>query len=414
MSVKIKMFTAFVLCFLFLSLSACAVRIDPPLEMTPEQEAKNMGFSACAYDDDIEVGSYEYLKVNILFDYEDEVKWSTSDPEIAVVDSTGRVDGIKEGKAIITATAKKASIDYEIKVTKADKEKVSYSTAFTDNSEIIKENKSLGTDKNLYAIIVNEYNCSITVVTYNSKSEKEYYNKPVRAMVCSTAKKPLTKDDDETWINDEITEKSEWVYLSDGNYYRYATYIGEDIMFQSAPYESEDPASLKSEEFNKIGTNATTKNIRLSVADAKWIYDNCNEGTKVKIVNSDNMSYFYPLGVPENIKLTENSASLKYDPTDHAEGNPYVKLKPVISGADDITVELGNGFDLYSGVTAVDTCGNDITERIEIDSRANVHNEGRYVVSYFVTDNMNRTTRVDRVITVVKDLSKQPVTTTTE
>lgn len=412
MSVKIKVISALLLCAVMLSLGACAVHIDPPKEMTSEEEAYNMGFKAVEHDGEIQAGSYEYLSVNIKLDYEDEVKWSTSDPEIAVVDSNGRVDGLKEGTVTITATAKSATIDYPIEVTKAEKTATSYSTALTDNEEYVKLNMSSSSENNLYAIIINEDNCCVTVFTYNGEGE---YTIPVRAMACSVGKSQRTlKNKKQSWIMYELTDKSEWVYLSDGNYYRYATYIGEDFMFQSAPYTKESASSLKAEEYNNIGTPATANNIRLSVADAKWIYDNCNEGTVVRVVNSE-LDYIYsPLGIPNSMKLTENSKSLNYDPTDSTKDNPYNKLKPVISGAEDIVIEVGKGFDLYNGVTAVDTCGNDITANIKVDGSIKINTEGRYVVSYYATDDMGRTARVDREINVVEDISRFTTAAATE
>lgn len=415
MSVKIKLVCALLLCAVLLSLGACAVKIDPPAEISSEQEAINMGFSAVEHDGKIAAGSYEYLSVNIKLDYVDEVRWSTSNPEVAVVDSNGRVDGIKEGEATITATAKSATIDYAVVVTKAAKATTSYSTAFTDNEEYVEKNTAIISDKAPYAIIVNEYNCSVTVFTYDTDSETGYYNVPVRTMVCSTAKSPLVpfddsedtgeKDNEDNTIRESIGDKSEWVYLSDGKYYRWATYIGEDLMFQSAPYSKQDPASLISDEFNKIGTPATAKNIRLSAADAKWIYDNCDEGTQVRIVNSDKTT-FSPLGVPAAMPISETAKSLKWDPTDSTKGNPYLKVTPVISGADDVVIEVETGFDPYDGVTAVDTCGNDITSKITVDGDFDRNVEGRYVISYYVTDGMGRTTRADREITVTDDISK--------
>lgn len=405
MSVKIRIISALLLCALLFSLSACAVKIDPPRDMTAEQEAYNMGFYAADYNGRIEVGGYEFLKVNIKLDYQDEVKWSTNNPAVAVVDSNGRVDGVKAGKATITAHAKSAVIDYDIEVVKAGKTAVSYSTAFTGNDEHVEVNKMIGGSKNLYAIIINEYNCTVTVFTYDINSKEQYYNKAVRTMACSTGERPLTKKNDKkTWISNEITEKSEWVLLSDDKYYRYASYIGEELMFQSSPYKSQDESTLIVEEYNKIGTHATAKNIRLSVADAKWIYDNCPEGTEIRIINSDDQSVYYPLGVPNSMKLTENSKSLKYDPTDNSKENPYNKLKPVISGAEYVAVEVGKGLDLLQGVTAVDTCGNDITSKINTDGTVNVNKEGKYVVSYYVTDDMNRTARVDREIIVTDNI----------
>lgn len=400
MSVKIKAVAMMLLCALVLSLSACAVKLDPPEDLTPEQEAENMGFSAADYNGVIEVGGYEFLKVNISLNYEDQVKWSTNNPAIAVVDSAGRVDGVKAGKATITAHAKSATVDYEIEVVTAKKATTSYSTAFTDNEDHVAVNKASNNDKKTYAILVNEYNCSVTVFTYDINSKEQTYNKPVRAMVCSTGKKPLTETKENSWIKNEVTDKSEWVMLSDNKYYQYATYIGEELMFQSSPYESQDVNSLIADEYNKIGTPATAKNIRLSVADAKWIYDNCDSGTMVRIVNTDYNRVYFPLGVPNAMKLTEDSKSLKYDPTDNVKENPYNKLKPVITGADNTAIKVGRGFDLLEGVTAVDTCSNDITDRIKMDGTINVNTEGKYIVSYTVTDDMNRTTRVDREIIV--------------
>lgn len=410
MSVKIKKLTAVFLCVLTFALSACAIRVAPPKELTAEEEAINMGFSAVEYSEGItvEVGGYTFLDVNIKLDYESEVKWSTSDPEIAVVDSKGRVDGVKAGKALITAKVKSASVDYEVEVVKAGKKTTSYTTAFTANESVADANMTLSSDKFTYAIIVNEYNCSVTVYTYSNNE----YTTPVRAMVCSTGKKPIVADEEASFA-DVIGDKSEWVYLSDGKYYRYATYIGENLMFQSAPYSSESPDSVIAEEYNKIGTRATSKNIRLSVEDAKWIYDNCKEGTTVRIVNAP-QKYFYPLGVPEGVKLTENSKSLKYDPTDRDKNNPYNKLAPVISGADNVVIEAETGFDIYNGVTAADTCGNDITAKIRVEGEIDRNVEGRYVISYYVTDNLNRTTRVDREIIVTNNLQKYSETAPAE
>ena len=414
MSFKIKVLAVLALCAVVLSLGACAVKIDPPKDLTPEQEAENMGFSIADYNGVIEVGSYEFLKVNINLNYEDQVKWSTNNPAVAVVDSAGRVDGVKVGKATITAHAKSATVDYEIEVIKAKKAVTSYSTAFTDNQDHVAVNTASNNGKKPYAILINEYNCSVTVFTYDINSKEQTYNKPVRSMVCSTGKKPLTKlNDKASWIMNEITDKSEWVMLSDNKYYHYASYIGEELMFQSAPYTSQNANSLVADEFNKIGTQATAKNIRLSAADAKWIYDNCDSGTMIRIVNSDNKSTFYPLGVPRAMKLTENSKSLKYDPTDSVKENPYNKLKPVITGADNTVVKVGRGFELLEGVVAVDTCSNDITDRIKMDGTINVNTEGKYVVSYIVTDDMNRTTRVDREIIVTynpEDFTTVPAT----
>ena len=400
MSVKNKLISLVLLSALILSLSACAVRIDPPREISSVEEATLMGFEAVEYNEKIKAGSYQYLDVKIKLDFEDEVVWSSDNPEIATVDSGGRVDAIKEGKAVITAHAKSASVDYEIEVIKADKTTTSYTTAITANGDYLSLNKSRADEKNLYAIIVNEADCSVTVYTYSGDS----YTKPVRGMVCSTSKTAKTlKNDRESYLYYEVGDKAEWVHLNDSKYYRYATYLGDNLMFQSTPYSDEKASALIADEYNKLGTASTANNIMLSVADAKWIYDNCNEGTLVRIVNDDNKSTFTPLGVPKGMKLTENSKSLKYDPTDKSEGNPYNKLKPVISGASDTVIRLGTGIDLLQGVSAVDTCGNDMTDKMTVDGNVNVNVEGKYIVSYYVSDGLGRAARVDRAVVVTED-----------
>ena len=400
MPVKNKLISVLLLCAMTLSLGACAVRLDPPREISSVEEASLMGFEAVEYNEKIKVGSYQYLDVKIKLDFEDEVVWSSSDPKVATVDSGGRVDAIKEGKVTITAGAKSAFVDYEIEVLKADKATTSYTTAFTSNADYLKINKAKEDEKDLYAIIVNEADCSVTVYTYSGDS----YNRPVRSMVCSTSKNPKTvKNIKESYLVYEVADKQKWVRLDESKYYQYATYIDENLMFHSAPYSDENNATLIAEQYNKLGKPSTAKNIMLSVADAKWIYDNCKEGTLVRIVNDTNKSTFTPLGVPNSMKLTDNSKSLKYDPTDKSEGNPYNKLKPEISGVSDTVIKPQTAIDLLQGVTAVDTCGNDMTDKITVDGNINVNVEGKYIVSYYVTDDMGRTARADRVIIVTED-----------
>ena len=64
------------------------------------------------------------------------------------------------------------------------------------------------------------------------------------------------------------------------------------------------------EEYNKLGTTCSHGCIRLCVADAKWIYDNCALGTKVELYDSPDPG---PLGKPA-LKLLP--AGQTWDPTD--------------------------------------------------------------------------------------------------
>ena len=80
--------------------------------------------------------------------------------------------------------------------------------------------------------------------------------------------------------------RAEW-HLLDGNVYgQYISRItpNDGILFHSVPYyTSGQKDSLEYDEFNKLGTTASAGCVRLSVIDAKWVYDNCGKGTVVTI-----------------------------------------------------------------------------------------------------------------------------------
>ena len=56
-----------------------------------------------------------------------------------------------------------------------------------------------------------------------------------------------------------------------------------NILFHSVPYTQTSKDALEFEEYNKLGTAASMGCIRLSVEDAKWIYDHVKEGMQVWI-----------------------------------------------------------------------------------------------------------------------------------
>lgn len=371
-------------------LSGCVVKLPEPQEISSADEARIMGFTAGSFEEKLEVGDYQKINVDIKIDYEYELWWSSSDNKIASVDSSGRVDGIKPGKVTITAHAKKAYIDFDLEVVKSTKSNsVSYSTAFTDNDKALSENKSSANDHDLYALLVNpETNC-LTVYTYNANG---IYNVAVRAMVCSIGSDYKTNIDSNINAN-----RQEWHQSSD-SFFKYATYYGDDLVICSTPYSDMSSSSLVTDDYNKLGESHSGDKIWLSVSDAKWIYDNCESGTRVFAVFSNQNRD--PLGVPNAMKLSDNAPNKNWDPTDDDKENPYNKLKPTISGADDITVKVGDTLGLYNGVTAYDTCMNPTKNDIKIDGTVNTEVEGTYIISYYYTDDLGRMCRYDRLVTV--------------
>lgn len=317
------------------------------------------------------------------------VKWTSSDSKIVTVDDGGRVDALKEGTALVSAISKdKSKSEFQITVTKSTaKKQNSYSTCITANADKLEQNRR-NKAKNLYAIKVNRTANCVTVYTYDEKGK---YTVPVRAMVCSTGLNNATITGNYT-----IGIKTEWLFLVGDVFGRYISGISGDYLFHSVPYYTLNEQDLEVEEFNKLGEQASQGCVRLAVSDAKWIYDNCPTGTAVNIY--DDVETAGPLGKPDTIKITDFTN--KWDPTDSNKKCPYAKAKPIISGANDCTIKTGGNFYALAGVTAVDTCGNDISSEIKVVGNVVTTRKGKYKVTYSVTDVLKRTSSVTITVTV--------------
>lgn len=178
---------------------------------------------------------------------------------------------------------------------------------FTDADESYSENHK-------YCVGVNRKQ---NVVTVYEKDENGKYTKPVKAFLCSCGKSGGNDTPAGTF---KTSDKVRWLSLVDDTYGQYTTRVDGHIWFHSVPYYDKDPSKLESEEFNKLGRNASLGCIRLSVADVKWLYDNLEWQTIVVIYDSENPG---PLGKPEGIKMDLNSANKGWDPTDTDENNPW-------------------------------------------------------------------------------------------
>lgn len=256
--------------------------------------------------------------------------------------------------------------------------------------------KSEAASSSPYLIKVNkQQNC----VTIYGKDDNGKYTVPVKAMVCSTGY--------DTPIGTFRTpQKIRWHLLMGDVWGQYCTRINKGVLFHSVWYYQKDPSTLSGRQYNRLGTTASHGCVRLTVADAKWIYDNCPIGTTVVVYNSTNPG---PLGKPVAIKVPNTQG---WDPTDiYYSNNPYNKKKPSISGAKDQVIEFGQTVRVKYKVTAKNTTGHDITSRIvaiieyngvkvsKVDSKV----PGKYNVTYRVTDEINRTVNKTVIFTVKKD-----------
>ena len=113
----------------------------------------------------------------------------------------------------------------------------------------------------------------------------------------------------------------EWKGLFGDVFGQYATQITENILFHSVPYtEKGNKASLEYWEYDKLGTPASMGCVRLTVKNAKWIYDNCMAGTPVTFYGDSNPG---PLGKPTEQKISSETGYNNWDPTDPDPNNPW-------------------------------------------------------------------------------------------
>jgi len=162
-----------------------------------------------------------------------------------------------------------------------------------------------------------EVNCEQNVVNVYEKVENGEYKNCVKVMLCSVG---FATPKSGTYSLKKYGGW-EWKGLQGDVYGQYATQITGNILFHSVPYtEKYNNASLEYWEYDKLGTSASLGCIRLTVKNAKWIYDNCAAGTKVYFYKDSNPG---PLGKPSERKISGDSEVNSWDPTDPASDNPW-------------------------------------------------------------------------------------------
>lgn len=187
-----------------------------------------------------------------------------------------------------------------------------------DSKDIDKtNNKNNNTNSSLPYYI--KVNYGAQVVTIYTQDENGEYTVPYKAMVCSTGVATPTSG------VYSIPARWEWLGLQGDVYGHYSTQIKGNILFHSVPYLRGDKSSLEYWEYDKLGTYASAGCIRLTVADAKWIFYNCARGTKVEFYSSSNPG---PLGKPSARKISSYPDYLRnWDPTDPDSSNPWHTYK---------------------------------------------------------------------------------------
>lgn len=200
----------------------------------------------------------------------------------------------------------------------------------TDLTDILNLKKSSQANTNRFYIEVNRAASAVTIYLYNDDTKE--YDIPIKTCAVSVGA--------DTWTNagtSGLNEDSSYTPLGtysictngtsvkytlkpmlepDGStlYARWASHIVGNVYFHSIAVGTQSHYALPSSTYNRLGSPASAGCIRMTVADAKWIYDYASTGTTVKI-SKGNSSKPGPLGKAAVIKTT---SGINYDPTDPA------------------------------------------------------------------------------------------------
>jgi len=268
-------------------------------------------------------------------------------------------------------------------------------------------------------------NRAANCVTIYTKDENGNYTVPYKSMICSVG----------TYYLDTATQTVKGntplgTYTMPGQRYKwrllfgppgvdvyghYTTRIVGHILFHSVPYTEKGTTAgtektLWEGQYNLLGSPASKGCIRLSVADSKWIYDNCGKGTIVEIY--DDAENPGPLGRPEAIRVPEESPFAGWDPTDPDEKNPWHTGEVILSGVTNVPdIERGTLIDwnkyfigkstedVADDVTAKDVDGLGLT--ISLNSLLDISKIGKYQLTYTATGVTGKTDSETITVTVV-------------
>lgn len=112
-----------------------------------------------------------------------------------------------------------------------------------------------------------------------------------------------------------IKRADRWQLLMGPSYGQYGSHVTGGIYIHSIACGQPNPYNLPAAEYMKLGNPASHGCIRCCVADAKWIWENCN-GSRIKIIDgvySDKNTTKGPLG---RNPITPLRGSGNFDPTD--------------------------------------------------------------------------------------------------
>lgn len=319
---------------------------------------------------------------------------------VAVIVNRDRGDDSDRKNSIIkssaTNNAQKDTTEKNQSEDSTDEDETAANQEETTSTEA-EEPETVDPDTMPYKIRVNRAaNC----ITIYKKDADGKYTVPVKAITCSTGKQV-----GDTPLGTFTTlVHYKWLLMVDGTYGQYAYRFYGPILFHSVPYFSQNKADLEWEQYNKLGGPASLGCVRVCVADAIWLIENCAVGTGVEVY--DDAGNPGPLGKPETIKIPADSPHRGWDPTDPDKNNPWHNFSPEIK-VKKTSVTIARGAtekELLEAIGAVgkDTCGNTVTGKIKVTGVRLSENGTYNSVKLNLTDAIGKTAKEVTVSVTVK------------
>ncbi len=151
-------------------------------------------------------------------------------------------------------------------------------------------------------------NCTTNTIMVYAKDTDGSFTIPVKAMICSSSAGGVTPSGTFT-----IQRLQAWRELMGPVWGQYCSRITGNYLFHSVWYYQNGNANTQSvTQYNNLGKSVSHGCIRLTVADAKWIFDNCN-GSQVRVFYSPEAA---PFDRPVPPPITPIYGDYGHDPTD--------------------------------------------------------------------------------------------------
>jgi len=115
-----------------------------------------------------------------------------------------------------------------------------------------------------------------------TRDEQDEFTVLYKSFICSTGTTGFPSDVGTWTLNGRRALWAQFPKWGNGTA-QYWTQINPNIAFHSVIYEEYDATKLKVSSYNALGRRASHGCIRLTVPDAKWIYNNCGAGVEVWI-----------------------------------------------------------------------------------------------------------------------------------